>query len=160
MPIVVPVILIAVGVFSLYAKLGLNYTLTGIVIAHTALALPFVIVTVMSGLQNYDFDQELAARSLGASRAYALWTITVPQVKFSIQTGAFLAFITSLDEVVISMLVSGGDNATITRRMFNSLRDQLDPTIAAISTCLIFVSISALVMISIFNRNQKNKEQL
>ena len=61
MPIVVPVILIAVGVFSLYAKLGLNYTLTGIVIAHTALALPFVIVTVMSGLQNYDFDQELAA---------------------------------------------------------------------------------------------------
>ena len=65
MPIVVPVILIAVGVFSLYAKLGLNYTLTGIVIAHTALALPFVIVTVMSGLQNYDFDQELAARSLG-----------------------------------------------------------------------------------------------
>ena len=160
MPIVVPAILSAVGVFSLYAKLGLNNTLTGIVIAPTALALPFVIVTVMSGLQNYDFDQELAARSLGASRAYALWTITVPQVKFSIQTGAFLAFITSLDEVVISMLVSGGDNATITRRMFNSLRDQLDPTIAAISTCLIFVSISALVMISIFNRNQKNKEQL
>jgi len=114
----------------------------------------------MSGLQNYDFDQELAARSLGASRAYALWTITVPQVKFSIQTGAFLAFITSLDEVVISMLVSGGDNATITRRMFNSLRDQLDPTIAAISTCLIFVSISALVIISIFNRNQKNKDKL
>jgi putative spermidine/putrescine transport system permease protein len=56
--------------------------------------------------------------------------------------------------------VSGGDNATITRRMFNSLRDQLDPTIAAISTCLIFVSISALVIISIFNRNQKNKDQL
>ena len=154
MPIVVPVILMAVGVFSLYAKLGLNYTLTGIVIAHTALALPFVIVTVMAGLQNYDFDQELAARSLGASRAVALWTITVPQVKFSIQTGAFLAFITSLDEVVISMMVSGGDNATITRRMFNSLRDQLDPTIAAISTCLIFVSVSALVTVIIFNKNQ------
>ena len=158
MPIVVPVILMAVGVFSLYAKLGLNYTLTGIVIAHTALALPFVIVTVMSGLQNYDFDQELAARSLGASRTVAMWTITVPQVKFSIQTGAFLAFITSLDEVVISMMVSGGDNATITRRMFNSLRDQLDPTIAAISTCLIVVSVSALVTVIIFNRNQ-NKDQ-
>ncbi len=154
MPIVVPVILIAVGVFSLYAKLGLNYTLTGIVIAHTALALPFVIVTVMSGLQNYDFDQELAARSLGASRAYALWTVTVPQVKFSIQTGAFLAFITSLDEVVISMLVSGGEKATITRRMFNSLRDQLDPTIAAISTCLIIVSISALIGVQLIGRSK------
>ena len=154
MPIVVPVILIAVGVFSLYAKLGLNYTLTGIVIAHTALALPFVIVTVMSGLQNYDFDQELAARSMGASRAVALWTITVPQVKFSIQTGAFLAFITSLDEVVISMMVSGGDNATITRRMFNSMRDHLDPTIAAISTCLIVVSVTALIGVQLIGRRK------
>ena len=123
-------------------------------VVHTALALPFVIVTVMSGLQNYDFDQELAARSLGASRAYALWTITVPQVKFSIQTGAFLAFITSLDEVVISMLVSGGENATITRRMFNSLRDQLDPTIAAISTCLIVVSITALIGVQLIGRGK------
>ncbi len=154
MPIVVPVILIAVGVFSLYAKLGLNYTLSGIVIAHTALALPFVIVTVMSGLQNYDFDQELAARSMGASRAVALWTITVPQVKFSIQTGAFLAFITSLDEVVISMMVSGGDNATITRRMFNSMRDHLDPTIAAISTCLIVVSVTALISVQLIGRRK------
>ena len=154
MPLVVPVILIAVGVFSLYAKLGLNYTLAGIVIAHTALALPFVIVTVMSGLQSYDFDQELAARSLGASRAYALWTVTVPQVKFSIQTGAFLAFVTSLDEVVISMLVSGGDNATITRRMFNSMRDHLDPTIAAISTCLSVVSVAALIGVQLIGRSK------
>jgi len=69
-----------------------------------------------------------------------------------------LAFITSLDEVVVSMFVSGGENATITRRMFNSLRDQVDPTIAAISTCLIFVSVSALVTVIIFNRNQ-NKDQ-
>ena len=157
-PILVPVILIAIGVFHLYAKLGLNYTITGIVIAHTSLALPFVIITVLAGLKNYDFNQELAARSLGASRPRALLTITLPQVKFSIQTGALLAFITSLDEVVVSMFVSGGENATITRRMFNSLRDQVDPTIAAISTCLIFVSISALVTIIIFNRNQ-NKDQ-
>ena len=155
-PIVVPVILIAVGVFSLYAQLGLNYTMTGVVIAHTVMAVPFVIVTVMSGLKNYDFNQELAARSLGASRAYALWSITVPQVKFSIQTGAFLAFITSLDEVVISMMVSGGDHATITRRMFNSLRDQLDPTIAAISTCLITVSILALIGVQLVGSRMRD----
>jgi putative spermidine/putrescine transport system permease protein len=160
LPILVPVILIAIGVFHLYAKLGLNYTITGIVIAHTALAVPFVIITVLAGLKNYDFNQELAARSLGASRPRALLTITLPQVKFSIQTGALLAFMTSLDDVVIAMFVSGGKNATITRRMFNTLRDQVDPTIAAISTCLIFVSISALVTVYIFNRNQKNKEQL
>jgi putative spermidine/putrescine transport system permease protein len=145
MPIVVPVILIAVGVYHLYAKLGLNYTLTGVVIAHVALALPFVIITVLSGLKSYDFNQELAARSLGASRTRAMLTITLPQVKLSIQTSAFLAFITSLDEVVVAMLVSGGNNATITRRMFNSLRDQIDPTIAAISTCLIAVSLLTFI---------------
>ena len=144
-PLIVPVILVAVGVFHLYAKLGLNYTITGLVIAHVSLALPFVIITVMSGLKNYDFDQEYVARSLGASRLKAILTITFPQVKFSVQAGAFLAFITSLDEVVVSMLISGGENATITRRMFNALRDQIDPTIAAISTCLIAVSIGALI---------------
>ena len=145
MPIVVPVILVAVGVFHLYAKLGLNYTLAGIVIAHVALALPFVIITVLSGLKSYDFNQELAARSMGASRARAMLDVTLPQVKFSVQAGAFLAFITSLDEVVVAMLISGGDNATVTRRMFNALRDQIEPTVAAISTCLIAISLLALI---------------
>jgi len=125
------------------------------VIAHVALALPFVIITVMSGLKNYDFDQERAARSLGASRFMAILTITYPQVKFSVQAGAFLAFITSLDEVVIAMLISGGENATITRRMFNALRDQIDPTIAAISTCLIAVSIGALIGVRVLGSRGK-----
>jgi putative spermidine/putrescine transport system permease protein len=157
-PIVVPVVLVAVGIFHLYAKLGLNYTLTGVVLAHIALALPFVIITVLSGLKNYDFVQELAARSLGASRTRAFLTITLPQVRFSIQTGAFLAFITSLDEVVVAMFVSGGENATITRRMFNSLRDQIDPTIAAISTCLIAVSIVALLAVHAIGSGSKKDD--
>jgi putative spermidine/putrescine transport system permease protein len=131
MPVVVPSILVAVGVFHLYAVLGLNYTLTGVVLAHTALAVPFVIITVLSSLKNYDMAQEMA------------------QVRFAVLTGAFLAFITSLDEVVVAMFVSGGENATITRRMFNSLRDQIDPTIAAISTCLIALSVLALVAVQL-----------
>ena len=151
MPIVVPAILIAVGVFHLYAKLGLNYTLPGIVIAHVALALPFVI-TVLSGLKGYDFNQELAARSMGASRTRAMLDVTLPQVKFSVQAGAFLAFITSLDEVVVAMLISGGEYATITRRMFNALRDQIEPTIAAISTCLIAISLLALIGVQLIGR--------
>lgn len=154
-PLVVPVILVAVGVFHLYAKLGLNYTLTGVVIAHVALALPFVVITVMSGLKNYDFNLELAARSLGASRTRAFMSITVPHLRLSIQTAAFLAFITSLDEVVVAMFVSGGENATITRRMFNALRDQIDPTIAAISTCLIVVSVLTLALVQFLSSRQK-----
>lgn len=155
MPLVVPVILVAVGVFHLYARLGLNYTLAGVVIAHVALALPFVVITVMSGLKGYDFNLELAARSLGATRSRAFLTITVPHLRFSIQTGAFLAFITSLDEVVVSMFVSGGENATITRRMFNALRDQIDPTIAAISTCLIVVSVLSLAVVQVLASRQR-----
>jgi hypothetical protein len=85
-------------------------------------------------------EQEMAARSMGASRATAFLTVTLPQVRFAVLTGAFLAFITSLDEVVVAMFVSGGENATITRRMFNSLRDQIDPTIAAISTIMIVIT--------------------
>jgi len=156
-PLVVPVILVAVGVFHLYALVGLNYTLTGVVAAHVALALPFVVITVMAGLRSFDFSLEQAARSLGASRARAFLTITVPHVRFSIQTGAFLAFITSLDEVVVAMLVSGGENATITRRMFNALRDQIDPTIAAISTCLIVLSVLALVLVQVMAARQNRR---
>jgi putative spermidine/putrescine transport system permease protein len=155
MPLVVPVILVAVGVFHLYAKLGLNYTVAGVVLAHVALALPFVVITVMSGLKGYDHNLELAARSLGATRARAFLTITVPHLRFFIQTGAFLAFITSLDEVVVAMFVSGGENATITRRMFNALRDQIDPTIAAISTCLIAVSVLSLALVQVLASRQK-----
>ncbi|MBU6378692.1 MAG: ABC transporter permease [Gammaproteobacteria bacterium] len=157
MPVVVPSILVAVGVFHLYAMVDLNYTLMGVVLAHTALAIPFVIVTVLSSLRNYDMTQEMAARSMGASRVRAFLTITLPQIRFAALTGAFLAFITSLDEVVVAMFVSGGENATITRRMFNSLRDQIDPTIAAISTCLIVVSVAALIAVQMIGNASGRK---
>jgi putative spermidine/putrescine transport system permease protein len=158
MPIVVPSILVAVGVFHLYALVDLNYSLTGVVLAHTALAVPFVIVTVLSSLRSYDMTQEMAARSMGASRTRAFLTITLPQIRFAALTGAFLAFITSLDEVVVAMFVSGGENATITRRMFNALRDQIDPTIAAISTCLIVVSVGALAAVQVISKAASRRD--
>ena len=149
LPIVVPTVLVAVGVFHLYAILDLNYTLAGVVLAHTALAVPFVVISVLASLRSCDMTQEMAARSMGASQARAFLAITLPQMRFSVLTGAFLAFITSLDEGVVAMFVSGGENATITRRMFNALRDQIDPTIAAISTCLIVVSVLALACVQL-----------
>jgi putative spermidine/putrescine transport system permease protein len=140
LPLMVPVILVGIGVFYLYARLGLNYTITGLVLAHTMLALPFVAVTVGAGLKTYDMNQEMVARSLGASRLRAFLRITLPQIRFSIVSAALFAFITSLDEVIVALFISGGENATLTRRMFNALRDEVDPTIGAISTCLIVVS--------------------
>jgi putative spermidine/putrescine transport system permease protein len=156
MPLMVPIILISVGIFYLYARLGLNYTIIGLVMAHTILAIPFVLVTVTSGLKTYDMNQEMVARSLGASRLRAFLTITLPQIRFSVISGALFAFITSLDEVIVAMFISGGENATLTRRMFNALRDQIDPTIAAISTCLIVVSVILLLIAQAFGRKQSD----
>ena len=139
-PIITPVILVGIGVFYAYVRLKLVNTLFGIVLAHSMLALPLVVLVVTSALKSYDMNQETAARSLGASRARAFLLVTLPQIRFALITGAVLSFLTSFDEVVIALFVSGGDNSTLTRAMFNALRDQIDPTIAAISTVMICVS--------------------
>jgi putative spermidine/putrescine transport system permease protein len=143
-PLIIPGILVAIGMFLLYAQVGLNNTLTGVVLAHSVVAIPLVVITVASGLKNYDMSQEMVARSLGASRPKAFVTVTLPQIRVSVIASALLAFITSLDEVVISLFIAGGDKATLTKRMFNALRDEIDPTIAAISTLLIAVSVILL----------------
>ena len=152
LPLIIPAILIAIGTFLLYAHLGLNNTLTGIVLAHSVMAIPLVVITVASGLKSFDMSQELVARSLGASRPWAFLTVTLPQIRVSVITAALLAFITSLDEVVISLFVAGGDYTTLTKRMFNALRDEIDPTIASISTLLIALSIALLLISQLAQR--------
>ena len=153
LPLIIPGILIAIGIFLLYAHLGLNNTLTGIVLAHSVMAIPLVVITVASSLKSYDMNQEMVARSLGASRPWAFLTVTLPQIKISVISAALLAFITSLDEVVISLFIAGGDRATLTRRMFNALRDEIDPTIAAISTLLIVMSVVLLGLTQLLQRS-------
>lgn len=156
LPMIIPAILIAIGVFLLYAQLGLNNTLTGIVLAHTVMAIPLVVITVAAGLRSYDMNQEMVARSLGASRPWAFLTITLPQIRISVVSGALLAFITSLDEVVIALFIAGGDYTTLTKRMFNALRDEIDPTIAAISTLLLLVSVILLASSQFMQKSQND----
>ena len=148
-PIVVPVILIGIGVFYAYVKLKLVNTLTGLVLAHSMLAIPVVMMVVSSTLKSFDLNQELVARSLGASRLRTFMQVTFPQIRFSVLTGAVMAFLTSFDEIIVSLFISGGDYSTLTRNMFNALRDQVDPTIAAIST-LIVLSTSLMLALTQF----------
>ena len=155
LPLIIPGILVAIGIFLLYAQVGLNNTLTGIVLAHSVMAIPLVVITVASSLKSYDMNQEMAARSLGASRLWAFLTITLPQIKIAVISGALLAFITSLDEVVISLFIAGGEYATLTKRMFNALRDEIDPTIAAISTLLILISVLLMGMTQFLQRGSQ-----
>jgi len=154
-PIIVPVILIAIGTFYAYGRLGLNNTITGLALAHTALAAPLVMIVITAALRTYDLDQERVARSLGATRLKAFYVITLPQIKFSILTAALLSFLTSFDEVIIAIFVSGGVNATLTKHMFSALRDFIDPTIAAISTVMILISTSLLLATQFLGSRQK-----
>ncbi|HYD06519.1 MAG TPA: ABC transporter permease [Reyranella sp.] len=135
--LMVPVILIAVGAYFFFAQLGLINTIPALVACDTLLAVPFVLVTVTAGFKGYDFAQEQVARSLGASRLIAFLTVTLPQIRASVIAGAFFAFIVAFDEVVIASFLSGGEGATLTNMMFASLRNEIDPTIAAISSMLI-----------------------
>ena len=146
MPLTVPVILIAIGVFYVFARVGLVNTMTGLVLAHTMLAIPFVVVLVLSRLQNFDLNQVRVAESLGASPAKAFVMIVLPQIRFAILSGALLAFLTSFDEVIVALFITGGGRSTLTRVMFTSLRDQVDPTIAAVSSMLNLVSVLIVVV--------------
>jgi putative spermidine/putrescine transport system permease protein len=107
-------------------------------------------------LKSFDMSQEEAARSLGAPRWKAFLTVTLPQIRFAVVTSALLSFLTSFDEVVVAMFVSGGDNPTLTRNMFNALRDQIDPTIASISTIMILVTTGMMILAQVFGQ-QKTK---
>ena len=156
-PMMVPVVLIAIGAFYAYVKLNILYTITGLVLAHTILSLPLVMIVTGAALKSYDMNQEMAARSLGAPRWKAFVTVTLPQIRFAVVTSALLSFLTSFDEVVVAMFVSGGDNPTLTRNMFNALRDQIDPTIASISTLMILVTTSGMVLAQIFGRRREPK---
>tara|TARA_R100000935_G_scaffold34222_1_gene54841 strand:- start:1993 stop:2598 length:606 start_codon:yes stop_codon:yes gene_type:complete len=155
-PMMVPLVLVAIGAFYAYVKLNLLYTITGLVLAHTVLALPLVVIVTGSALKGYDMSQEQAARSLGAPRWKAFLTVTLPQIRFAVVTSALLAFLTSFDEVVVAMFISGGDNPTLTRNMFNALRDQIDPTIAAISTIMILVTTVMMVLVQVFGQDKKH----
>jgi putative spermidine/putrescine transport system permease protein len=156
-PMMVPLILIAIGAFYVYARTNILYTLMGVVLAHTLLALPLVLIVTAAALKSYDMNQEMAARSMGASRARAFLTVTLPQIRFAVITAALLSFLTSFDEVVVAMFISGGDNATLTRIMFNSLRDQIDPTIASISTIMILVTSGMMILAQLLGKEKKQE---
>ena len=153
--LMVPVILIAIGLFFLYARLDMVNTVGGLILADTLLAIPFVLVTVAAGLKSYDMSQEMVARSLGASRLKAFLTVTLPQIKTSVIAGAFFAFIVAFDEVVIALFLSNGDGATLTKRMFSTLRDEVDPTIAAVSSLLILLTTLPPLILQIVRDRKK-----
>lgn len=144
LPALVPVVLIAVGLFFVLAKLGMVGTIAGLVFGHAAVAMPVVFVLMSAAFAQFDFAQEKAARSLGATWWQAWRFIILRQFTGPIVSAALLAFVTSFDEVVIAMFISSGEQSTLPRIMFISLQDQLNPTIAVVSTGLLLIASGAV----------------
>jgi putative spermidine/putrescine transport system permease protein len=151
-PMVAPVIVSAVAMYGWYAQLRLVGTLTGLITAHSILALPFVVINVAAVLQRADWRLPQAASSLGASPVWAFLLITAPMVAPGIAAGALFAFITSFDDVVAALFLSGTRAETLPVRMWAGIRFELNPTIAAVSTLLIIFSAVAFSFFELMRR--------
>ncbi len=153
LPLVVPIIITAVGIFFVYAKVGLVATMSGLMFANVMLGLPYVVISVVAGLQSFDATQEMVARSLGMGRLRSFFVVTLPQIKTSVIAGGIFALISAMDETIVALFISGGQYQPLTKRMFTALRDEIDPTIAAISTMMTAVSF-VLVLLASKSRKQ------
>jgi putative spermidine/putrescine transport system permease protein len=154
-PMIAPVIIVAIGIYFFYARLGLVGSPIGLVIAHTCLAVPFVVINVAATLQGFDERLEQAAMNLGATPWGTFWQVTFPIIRPGILSGALFAFITSFDELVVALFVSGTTAVTLPRKMWDSIRFEIDPTIAAVSTILIALTAALFVIAELLRRRSE-----
>lgn len=146
-PIVVPRMILAVGVFYFFARIGLVGSSFGLMLAHTVVAVPYVVITMMAVLRNYDVRLDLAAQSLGARRFTTLRRVTFPILGAGLMSSFLFAFATSFDELTIALFASGGMSTTLPKQFWDETTMQISPVIAAVSTCL-FVFISVLIAVA------------
>jgi len=153
-PLVVPGIVVAIGIYYVFARYRLVGTTLGLVLAHTCLAVPFVVTSVSASLARLDRRLEQAALSLGATPWGAFRQVTLPLIRPAILVGALFAFITSFDELIVALFLSGSGAITLPRRMWDDLRYAIDPTIAAVSTVTVLLSALLLLGIHFLRRRQ------
>lgn len=158
-PMIVPIIITATGLYFLYQSVGLTQTFTGIILAHILLGVPFVVLVVGSTLAGYDATLNRAAASLGAHPLRTFWQVTLPLILPGVLSGAILAFITSFDEIVVVLFLSGSDQRTIPRQMWTGIRDQISPTILAVATLLIGASICVNAALEFLRMRRAKLEQ-
>lgn len=153
-PMIVPIIIISIAIYSVFSQFKLIGSVFGLVLAHTVLAIPFVVSNVSAVLRTFDISLEHASINLGASKLTTFFRVVLPNIKSGVISGALFAFIISFDELVVTMFIAGV-NHTLPTKMFSDIRTEIDPTIAAISTLIIILSIIILLGSSIFNKNDE-----
>src|SRR5690606_10489221 len=151
-PMIVPLIIVAAGMFFFYTRFNLVATHTGLIIAHAALGVPFVILTVTATLLGFDQALYRAGLSLGAAPLRTVRDVVIPLIRPGVASGALFAFVTSFDEVVLVLFLAGPEQRTIPREMFAGLREQINPTILAVATLLILLSLALLFTLEMLRR--------
>lgn len=148
-PMLVPLVISALAFFFAFAKMDILGSFAGMVIAHTVLATPFVLVTVMATLQGFDRNLVRAALSLGARPFPTFMTVTLPLILPGVFAGAVFAFMTSFDEIVVALFVSSPKTKTLPIELYAGLREHLSPAIIAIAALLILFSVALLGMVQL-----------
>lgn len=151
-PMIVPLIIVAAGMFFFYTRFNLVGTFTGLIIAHAALGVPFVIITVTATLVGFDHSLYRAGLGMGASPVKVFFDVVIPLIRPGVISGALFAFVTSFDEIVLVLFLAGPEQRTIPREMFSGLREQISPTILAVATLLIIISIMLLITLELLRR--------
>src|SRR5438477_6909950 len=154
-PMVVPVIIVAVGTYFAFAPLGLTDGYSGLILAHTTLAVPFVVVTVLATLSGFDRTLTRAAAGLGASPVATFRRVTLPLILPGVLSGAVFAFAASFDEVVVALLMAGPGQRTLPRQMFAGINDNISLTIAAAATMLIAISLLLMIAVGLLRRRSE-----
>jgi len=154
-PMIVPLIISAAGMYFFYARIGLQGTYLGVVLAHAALGIPFVIITVTATLVGFDRSLTRASASLGAGPLRTFFKVQMPLILPGVISGGLFAFITSFDEVVVVLFVGSANQKTLPWQMFIGLREQISPTILAVATVLVAVSILLLTTVELLRRRSE-----
>ena len=154
-PMIVPLIISAAGMYFFYSRIGLQGTYFGVVLAHAALGIPFVIITVTATLVGFDRSLTRASASLGAGPIRTFFKVQMPLILPGVISGGLFAFITSFDEVVVVIFVGSAAQQTLPWQMFTGLREQISPTILAVATILVMISIALLITVELLRRRSE-----
>jgi len=154
-PMIVPLIISAAGMYFFYSRVGLQGTYLGVVLAHAALGIPFVIITVTATLVGFDRSLTRAAANMGANPVTTFFRVQMPLILPGVISGGLFAFITSFDEVVVVLFVGSAGQKTLPWQMFTGLREQISPTILAVATILVGISICLLTVVELLRRRSE-----
>ncbi len=154
-PMIVPLIISAAGMFFFYTRIGLASTHLGVILAHAALGTPFVVITVTATLVGFDQSLTRASASLGANPTRTFFKVIVPLILPGVISGGLFAFITSFDEVVVVLFVGSVEQRTIPWKMFSGIREEIRPTILAVATLLVLISMLLLTMLELLRRRNE-----